>query len=798
MKLYLSTDPENLIGKKMRSLANSIPSTWPDPEILKYYVHPVTSERGGTVPTFDWGRPVDLVAIANQCEMHYEWGVKTIILKRFARCIWPGLVFRILRASVMKRDRREQERQMDRSWTPGNTRGERNLATGSPSKLVARTLSRLDLSSDSEELTNQGNPFSENYEPERELVIKIHLSRQHASTDGTLEYRVEADPSQFVDIVEGGLKGLRSEDSIDVINFGKRRKFDDEFNDADDGQEEEDGGKNRPRERVRVWIPAVIMKLVHPELVEEFEKKEVMKAKKRMEKEQRAKDRAEGRSPTKMSKRGRKKGVVLSPSNAPGDSAEDVSAQSPMGPASLNRGVGDENDDNETPRPMKSTRKVNSTSTVSATGDGDLLSTLKSISIASPKRATRSRTIETHASIPASKTLNYLSETEECISTDSTTITDNQNGTKTSISVQDILLPASSASSLPSSLQQRARMLLEGMESSPPSPCTPLGTTSPDASPTRNLKESTFCQLSRPVTSGSIRPSSTSSLDLTSASTSDMNKRFARRLLFSQPSDIHSHHSEEDDELDPYELLRKESGSSRATSGTSLVEKNGRDSKVMGGRWKTSIGMNKSLNGRRKGQRSVVEEEEMEDFSHIFGSEIPQSTQRLRSSELIESSNRNRFVVESDEEEPIGRAARREDANPREKVTTRRPALDNISAQSIFGNTAYISSTKSPSRIQPSFSSSQPNSSILPPSLQHALDDTPVKRLQSKPMKRSEVIELSSDEEGGNSVSVTLRDSREESFSLLGNRPPQTPGQRPGVCRRAPVGKIIDFIELDD
>jgi Holliday junction resolvase YEN1 len=97
----------------------------------------------------------------------------------------------------------------------------------------------------------------EDDEDER-LIIKVHSSRNHVSTDGILEYRLEIAPAQLVRIAESGIKGIRQPEGPD------------EWADDDEG----DVGKKLPPDpesHMRVWMPACMVALVEPRLVEEFE-----------------------------------------------------------------------------------------------------------------------------------------------------------------------------------------------------------------------------------------------------------------------------------------------------------------------------------------------------------------------------------------------------------------------------------------------------------------------------------------------------------------------------------------------
>ena len=309
---YLATDPDNLIGRKNKSLASKIPASFPSLDILEAYLRPVTSESTGDVPDFAWAKQPSLKEIANRCELHYEWGVKPLIIKRFRTVIWGGALMRVLRAAVMEGDEKEARisRMMQRGipFTPKNGRRTADIAVGTPSKLITRCLSRLDL--ESPQRFRVVNPFSSDYDPPAEdepLLVKIHSQRTHASTDGVLEYRLEIAPAQFVRMTEEGLLNLRSEDSIDVANFGKRRALLTEDEGFGDGDDDGEGGKKgkeatKPNDHMRIWVPACMLEMVQPSLIEAFENVAAEKEQKKQDKEQRARDKAEGKMVPKRSR----------------------------------------------------------------------------------------------------------------------------------------------------------------------------------------------------------------------------------------------------------------------------------------------------------------------------------------------------------------------------------------------------------------------------------------------------------------------------------------------------------------
>lgn len=282
----LRTNSRGYLGRKNPSLAKSVPETFPDIDVLLSYTHPITSESKGKGPesfNIDWEKEPDLGRVAGLCEMYFEWGIKEIIIKRFRTVLWPSAVLRILRRAVLLDDKKtrsltERKNQADVLSTPRKTRQDRPIAIGTPSKMIARHFSALQLGTPS----TSHNPLdSDDDDSENErLIVKIHSSRTHASTDGVLEYRLEIAPSQLVHLCEAGVKGLRT--AISPV-----------LESSDDAEDDSDGDKGKtktkkpppdPQSHLRIWLPACMVRIVEPNLVEDFEetvrRKEAKKTKK--------------------------------------------------------------------------------------------------------------------------------------------------------------------------------------------------------------------------------------------------------------------------------------------------------------------------------------------------------------------------------------------------------------------------------------------------------------------------------------------------------------------------------------
>ncbi|KAF9460488.1 hypothetical protein BDZ94DRAFT_1238453 [Collybia nuda] len=261
LRQEISTNSQGHIGKKHPALAKTIPDSFPDIDVLLSYVDPITSEtmgKGDYYNSLTWGKEPDLGKLAANCELSFEWGYKEAIIKRFRTIIWHSVVLRILRRAALNMDAKAGHPQT--LLTTPCKKGAAGLEpVGTPSKMIAKYFSSLTLG------TLHGYPSDcEEGEDER-LIIKIHSSRNHVSTDGILEYRLEIAPAQLVRITVSGIKGLRTPEGPD--------EWVDDLDDDDD-----EGGKKgtkkpppNPESHMRVWMPACMVRLVEPGLVAEYE-----------------------------------------------------------------------------------------------------------------------------------------------------------------------------------------------------------------------------------------------------------------------------------------------------------------------------------------------------------------------------------------------------------------------------------------------------------------------------------------------------------------------------------------------
>ena len=226
----------------------SVPEDFPDEEVLRKYTNPICSNANSSVALRDRGQ-LDLGRVGQLCEEYFEWGYESRIIERFRALMWPCAVMHILRRAALEIDRKKA--------ISGSVVVAKGIATSAV--FVQSFLSRKKADR-TERYANAfvcRDPVVETAETAREipdphpLILGIaDRDRRHASTDRVLEYQVKISPFQLVDLVINSLKGTRS------------------------APENVAETSDNPNEAVKMWLPAVMLDHVYPDLVEQYLAKE--------------------------------------------------------------------------------------------------------------------------------------------------------------------------------------------------------------------------------------------------------------------------------------------------------------------------------------------------------------------------------------------------------------------------------------------------------------------------------------------------------------------------------------------
>jgi len=146
----LRTNSRGEIGRRQPSLSKAIPDDFPDIDILFSYVRPITSESMGRQSNnlkLTWAKEPDLGKLAALCEFYFEWGYKESIIKRFRTVLWHSMTLRILRRGALTLDAHAKPSTPSLPTTP--RKREIIPPSGTPSKLIAKHFSSLNLASPS-------------------------------------------------------------------------------------------------------------------------------------------------------------------------------------------------------------------------------------------------------------------------------------------------------------------------------------------------------------------------------------------------------------------------------------------------------------------------------------------------------------------------------------------------------------------------------------------------------------------------------------------------------------------------
>lgn len=255
----LRTNSRGMLDKRMLKMSREWPEDFPDLDVLYLYTNPVTSKtdasaRKSHIPP-EWKKECDFGQIARVCEQYFEWGFEEAIIKRFRTVLWSSAVQRIFRRAALEDDAR-------RRGEPTVTRKQTSPAgvdyIGTSFALVKKYFSEADVAP-----------------PGAPLIKQIHASRNHAITDRLLEYRISILPEMLVAICKAGMKHTRLpiDTTFDILPSDMEG----------DGDDDGTGKKRAPKEAVdpvtpwRVWVPASIVRIARPDLVEEFEGGEARK-----------------------------------------------------------------------------------------------------------------------------------------------------------------------------------------------------------------------------------------------------------------------------------------------------------------------------------------------------------------------------------------------------------------------------------------------------------------------------------------------------------------------------------------
>ncbi|KAH8089014.1 PIN domain-like protein, partial [Filobasidium floriforme] len=288
LKRELSTNSLGFLPNKRKQLAQTLPSTFPQVEIIDYYVNPRISKGQDVWPGFgqrEEGTPGagrrggrgDPRSFAIVCEKYFEWGTKEEVGKRMKTLVWRGEVINQLREKLMVATSTAAV-----TATGGKTKNSRMTSyfhSVSSSQSSARSSQDKGKGRALGPTSSTGSLVEPMEEFPRARLVTIHSTRQHASTGMILEYRIEYDHKTWTRTVQAVMQGTRIDPELlpeqDRIAMGLTTGRDPDRAESVTSETADDESAND-----RLWIPAELVKAGWPELVEAYETKLREKAEK--------------------------------------------------------------------------------------------------------------------------------------------------------------------------------------------------------------------------------------------------------------------------------------------------------------------------------------------------------------------------------------------------------------------------------------------------------------------------------------------------------------------------------------
>ncbi|KAI0684043.1 hypothetical protein BC835DRAFT_1310738 [Cytidiella melzeri] len=96
----LAEDYNGLIGRCHRTLAATVPDTFPNLEVVHLYTNPIVSDLSPFTHVAKFRLP-DIPSITQICELNFMWCSNACISDRFRSNLWPGVVMRLLVNEVL-------------------------------------------------------------------------------------------------------------------------------------------------------------------------------------------------------------------------------------------------------------------------------------------------------------------------------------------------------------------------------------------------------------------------------------------------------------------------------------------------------------------------------------------------------------------------------------------------------------------------------------------------------------------------------------------------------------------------
>lgn len=254
-----------------------MPHDFPDLNVLLLYMNPATSQsagRGGGGPLKD-NKPINLAKLAALCEKYFEWGTRSVIIRRFrSLSMWDAAIMTILRQAALEQDEKEVNSRRAAGNQDTLVRGVRRPPNHDSLGLdVTLVRKYLDKNMDdylAQAFVNRGpQPVQTNRTP---LIKILKKEKDHVSTDFMPEYKIEVDPEDFVQLTLSGIKGTRPESHV-ITGDETDEDEEDEVPPTQPRAKQKKSKKKQPEpfDPYTMKCPASILLNVDPNLVQSFE-----------------------------------------------------------------------------------------------------------------------------------------------------------------------------------------------------------------------------------------------------------------------------------------------------------------------------------------------------------------------------------------------------------------------------------------------------------------------------------------------------------------------------------------------
>ena len=278
----IESNPDKIFSRKRPRLAKQIrESNFPDTEILKYYTDPAISSKD-RLKTFklEWRKP-DAKVAAKLCQQLFEWTTKWG-MARFLRNFTPGyLTWHILHeypSASADNSAIAEGTEKPKLKLPAKDKVEGKKITDffKSTKIVSSSV---------EKPPTPPEPKVASDTNEKQIILNIHGTRKHSSTDSVEELRLSYIPSTILPYTSLGFDLRHYPDppsESTPVSPSKRRTEDrtPSSSSQEDDEEEKETTKRRewkwwsPDEIKRIWISSAYVRRYNPEMVLSWGKKQ--------------------------------------------------------------------------------------------------------------------------------------------------------------------------------------------------------------------------------------------------------------------------------------------------------------------------------------------------------------------------------------------------------------------------------------------------------------------------------------------------------------------------------------------